>query len=168
MSSAGTLSNSCPSPRSSPAARIHRGAHAVTFFAWWTVPTRFISTQDDRTVPRLPFPPSPFTRPLLRWCSIKEYIPTATYPQSMSAFSLSYSSLCPLVRGFVHSSPLHKILAMNLLERHTAVHLGQAVWYLMWWLIATTVFCGILEIMGWAARLWSSSNPSNPDPFEMQ
>ncbi|KAL1718144.1 RTA1 like protein-domain-containing protein [Schizophyllum commune] len=60
------------------------------------------------------------------------------------------------------------IIFLVLFSISTAAHLGQAIWYRMWWLIATTVFCGILEIMGWAARLWSSRNPSSPDPFEMQ
>lgn len=60
------------------------------------------------------------------------------------------------------------IIFVVLFSVSAALHLGQAVRYRMWWLIPTAVFCGVLEILGWAARLWSSRNPPNPNPFEMQ
>ncbi|KAF8901514.1 RTA1-domain-containing protein [Gymnopilus junonius] len=50
----------------------------------------------------------------------------------------------------------------------TLIHLGQAIYFQTWWLIPTVCLSGVLEILGWAARLWSSLNPPNPSPFEMQ
>ncbi|KDR79660.1 hypothetical protein GALMADRAFT_208948 [Galerina marginata CBS 339.88] len=38
----------------------------------------------------------------------------------------------------------------------------------MWWLIPTVCLSGLLEVMGWAARLWSSFDAPNSSPFEMQ
>ncbi|KAF4617304.1 hypothetical protein D9613_006279 [Agrocybe pediades] len=48
------------------------------------------------------------------------------------------------------------------------LHAAQASYYRMWWLFPTICLCGILEIIGWSGRLWSSFNPPNPQPFEMQ
>lgn len=50
----------------------------------------------------------------------------------------------------------------------TVIHVFQATYYRMWWLFPTVCLCGILEILGWSARLWSSFNPINSSPFEMQ
>ncbi|KAF8170088.1 RTA1-like protein [Pholiota molesta] len=50
----------------------------------------------------------------------------------------------------------------------TVAHLGQATYYRMWWLLPTVCLCGLLEIIGWSARLWSSFSPSLSSPFEMQ
>ena len=50
----------------------------------------------------------------------------------------------------------------------TVIHLGQAAYFRIWWLIPTVCFAGLLEILGWAARLWSSFDVANPSPFEMQ
>ncbi|KIK24694.1 hypothetical protein PISMIDRAFT_678065 [Pisolithus microcarpus 441] len=38
----------------------------------------------------------------------------------------------------------------------------------MWWLIPTVVVAGILEVLGWSARLWSSISPTLLTPFEIQ
>ncbi|PPQ84907.1 hypothetical protein CVT25_004575 [Psilocybe cyanescens] len=38
----------------------------------------------------------------------------------------------------------------------------------MWWLLPTACLCGLIEIIGWAGRLWSSWNPFNDAPFQMQ
>jgi hypothetical protein len=46
--------------------------------------------------------------------------------------------------------------------------LGQALKYKLWWMIPTATFAGILEILGWSARLWSSRNPKLLTPYEMQ
>ncbi|KIY46129.1 RTA1 like protein [Fistulina hepatica ATCC 64428] len=49
-----------------------------------------------------------------------------------------------------------------------ALHLGQSIYYRIWWLLPTAVFSGLIEIMGWAGRVWSSVNASNLGPYEMQ
>ncbi|KAJ7223529.1 RTA1 like protein-domain-containing protein [Mycena pura] len=48
------------------------------------------------------------------------------------------------------------------------LHLGQAIRYRTWWLLPTAVLAGILEVTGWAARLWSSFTPLNLLPFKIQ
>ncbi|KAI0061919.1 RTA1-domain-containing protein [Artomyces pyxidatus] len=50
----------------------------------------------------------------------------------------------------------------------TLIHLGQVWYFRAWWLIPTAVFAGILEIIGWAGRLWSSQNVLLNTPFLMQ
>ncbi|KIK58626.1 hypothetical protein GYMLUDRAFT_262443 [Collybiopsis luxurians FD-317 M1] len=45
---------------------------------------------------------------------------------------------------------------------------GQAIYFRTWWAFPTVVFAGILEIMGWSARLWSSISPFLLGPYEMQ
>ncbi|KAK7045886.1 envelope glycoprotein [Paramarasmius palmivorus] len=47
-------------------------------------------------------------------------------------------------------------------------HVGQAVYFRTWWLLLTVVVCGILEVAGWSARLWSSWSPRLSTPYEMQ
>ncbi|KAJ4488398.1 RTA1-domain-containing protein [Lentinula aciculospora] len=60
------------------------------------------------------------------------------------------------------------ILFVVLYALSTVTHIGQACWYRLWWMIPTAGFCGILEILGWAARLWSSHSPGLAEPYEMQ
>ncbi|EIW56106.1 RTA1-domain-containing protein [Trametes versicolor FP-101664 SS1] len=60
------------------------------------------------------------------------------------------------------------ILFIALFAITTSVHLGQAVWSRLWWLLGTTVLAGVIEIIGWSGRLWSSLNPTLLDPFLMQ
>ncbi|KAH9914183.1 RTA1-domain-containing protein [Epithele typhae] len=60
------------------------------------------------------------------------------------------------------------ILFVVLFSLSTLVHLCQAVHSRLWWLLPTTVLCGITEIIGWSGRLWSSKNPTNLNPFLMQ
>ncbi|KAF8317968.1 RTA1-domain-containing protein [Clavulina sp. PMI_390] len=50
----------------------------------------------------------------------------------------------------------------------TLLHLGQAVSTKKWYLLPTVVLGGCGEIIGWAARLWSSQNVLNGTPFLMQ
>ncbi|KAG6336213.1 hypothetical protein ID866_2864 [Astraeus odoratus] len=38
----------------------------------------------------------------------------------------------------------------------------------MWWLLPTVVTAGLLEILGWSARLWLSKSPTAFKPYEMQ
>lgn len=49
-----------------------------------------------------------------------------------------------------------------------ALHTGQSLYHRLWWLLPTAVLAGLLEVLGWSARLWSSINPPNSNAFEMQ
>lgn len=42
------------------------------------------------------------------------------------------------------------------------------MWFHMWWTLPTAVTAGLGEVIGWTARLWSSKNPLNLNPFLMQ
>ena len=48
------------------------------------------------------------------------------------------------------------------------VHIAQAHRFRLWWLFPTAVLCGLLEILGWSGRLWSSRNPTLHKAFVMQ
>ncbi|KAF8799461.1 RTA1-like protein [Phlegmacium glaucopus] len=50
----------------------------------------------------------------------------------------------------------------------TIAHMSQATFYRMWWLLPTICLCGVLEVLGWSARLWSSFSPLLGNPFKMQ
>jgi hypothetical protein len=38
----------------------------------------------------------------------------------------------------------------------------------MWWLLPTAALCGVIELLGWSGRLWSSISPTADTPFLMQ
>ncbi|KAJ7093416.1 RTA1 like protein-domain-containing protein [Mycena belliarum] len=57
---------------------------------------------------------------------------------------------------------------LTLFIMSTVLHLGQAINYRVWWLLPTAFVSGLLEILGWSARLWSSYNPELLLPFEIQ
>ncbi|KAJ3919837.1 RTA1-like protein [Lentinula edodes] len=60
------------------------------------------------------------------------------------------------------------ILFLVLFSVSFALHTGQAIYFRTWWTIPTMVFAGLLEVLGWSARLWSSKSPSLLSPYEMQ
>ncbi|KAI0639450.1 RTA1-domain-containing protein [Trametes polyzona] len=60
------------------------------------------------------------------------------------------------------------IIFVVLFSVSAAIHLAEAVYWRMSWLFATAVFAGVAEIVGWAARLWSSYSPFAQDPYIMQ
>ncbi|KAG2124043.1 RTA1 like protein-domain-containing protein, partial [Suillus clintonianus] len=60
------------------------------------------------------------------------------------------------------------VLFLVLYSISTVLHLGQAFKYKLWWMIPTATFAGVLEILGWSARFWSSQSPKLLTPFEMQ
>jgi len=60
------------------------------------------------------------------------------------------------------------IIFVVLFGLSTSMHLFQAVKYRMWWLLPTVCLCGLLEVLGWSARLWSSINPFIVIPFQIQ
>jgi len=75
----------------------------------------------------------------------------------------------------VFHSPYHYIptewiciLFVVLYSGTTILHLGQTIYFRMWWLLATVVLAGFGEIVGWSGRLWSSINPDAQNPFLMQ
>ncbi|KAI0827219.1 RTA1-domain-containing protein [Trametes gibbosa] len=60
------------------------------------------------------------------------------------------------------------ILFIVLFSISTAIHVGQTFWSRLWWLFGTTALAGLIEIIGWSGRLWSSISPTLLDPFLMQ
>ncbi|KAF8317970.1 hypothetical protein DL93DRAFT_487538 [Clavulina sp. PMI_390] len=50
----------------------------------------------------------------------------------------------------------------------TLAHIGEAVRTKTWFMLCTVVLCGISELIGWFARLWSSKNILALTPFLMQ
>ncbi|KAI0711086.1 RTA1 like protein-domain-containing protein [Fomitopsis betulina] len=60
------------------------------------------------------------------------------------------------------------ILFVVLFSISTAVQAGQAAHSHLWWLFPTACTAGILEILGWAARIWSSHNDLAKNPYLMQ
>ncbi|KAI0368536.1 RTA1-domain-containing protein [Pilatotrama ljubarskyi] len=60
------------------------------------------------------------------------------------------------------------IMFIALFAVSSAIHLGQTVWSRLWWLLGTTVLAGLIEIIGWSGRLWSSISPTLLNPFLMQ
>ncbi|KNG87240.1 RTA1 domain protein [Aspergillus nomiae NRRL 13137] len=47
------------------------------------------------------------------------------------------------------------------------IHMVQAIWKRTWWTLLLTVGC-IAEVLGWAARIWSTQCPYNLNAFLMQ
>jgi len=60
------------------------------------------------------------------------------------------------------------IVFVSLFGVSTILHLLQTFKYRLWWLLPTACLCGIAEVIGWSARLWSSQNPTLLIPYEIQ
>ncbi|CAK5282093.1 unnamed protein product [Mycena citricolor] len=60
------------------------------------------------------------------------------------------------------------IIFVVLFSLSTLAHAVQAARYRMWFLLSTACFAGVLEILGWAGRLWSAINPLTFKAYEMQ
>ncbi|KAG2139842.1 RTA1 like protein-domain-containing protein [Suillus bovinus] len=88
----------------------------------------------------------------------------------MSFGSVLATTAVPVTVGPYHYVPTEWIciLFVVLYSISTVLHLGQALKYRLWWMIPTATFAGILEILGWSARLWSSRSPKLLTPYEMQ
>ncbi|KAF9033588.1 RTA1-like protein [Panaeolus papilionaceus] len=69
--------------------------------------------------------------------------------------------------GYIPSRNI-AIIFMVLYGLSTVTHIAQAVRYRQWWLYPTICLCGLLEVTGWGARLWSSFYPLKASPFQMQ
>jgi len=50
----------------------------------------------------------------------------------------------------------------------TITHFVQAIYFRLWWLLPTAILAGTAEVIGWAARLWSSKNPHSLNAYLMQ
>ncbi|KAJ7859311.1 RTA1 like protein-domain-containing protein [Mycena olivaceomarginata] len=80
-----------------------------------------------------------------------------------------------IIRAATHFNPYHYVPTrwicvsfVLLFTISTILHLGQSIRYRIWWLLPTAFFSGLLEILGWSARLWSSFSPTILLPFEIQ
>jgi hypothetical protein len=51
---------------------------------------------------------------------------------------------------------------------HLVLHISQAIYYRRWSMLPTVGLGGVLELLGWAARLWGSFNPVLRGPFIIQ
>ncbi|KAJ7171093.1 RTA1 like protein-domain-containing protein [Mycena filopes] len=60
------------------------------------------------------------------------------------------------------------ILFITLFGISTILHVAQATYYRMWWLLPTAVLCALAESLGWSARLWSSLSITAQTPFLIQ
>ncbi|KJA24394.1 hypothetical protein HYPSUDRAFT_136271 [Hypholoma sublateritium FD-334 SS-4] len=60
------------------------------------------------------------------------------------------------------------IIMLTLFGISTVVQAGQATRYRMWWLLPTACLCGIIELIGWSGRLWSSFSPLASTPFQIE
>ncbi|KAJ6550214.1 RTA1 like protein-domain-containing protein [Mycena capillaripes] len=60
------------------------------------------------------------------------------------------------------------ILFLALYGISTVLHVGQSIYFRLWYLLPTAALCGIGELIGWGARLWSSISPTASTPFTMQ
>ncbi|OSD00019.1 RTA1-domain-containing protein [Trametes coccinea BRFM310] len=60
------------------------------------------------------------------------------------------------------------ILFVVLFALSTVIHIGQALRSRLWWLLPTACLAGVGEIIGWVARLISSSSPNELDPYLIQ
>ncbi|KAH6879917.1 RTA1 like protein-domain-containing protein [Coprinopsis sp. MPI-PUGE-AT-0042] len=71
--------------------------------------------------------------------------------------------------GYIPSRPV-AVIFIILFALSTGAHLFQAIrpksrtWFMLW----TAVLCGVLEILGWGARLWAHYEPLASVPFQIQ
>ncbi|KAJ7183931.1 RTA1 like protein-domain-containing protein [Mycena filopes] len=75
----------------------------------------------------------------------------------------------------LHSSPYHYIPTkwicitfVSLFGISFCLHLVQATRHRMWYLLPTVVLCALFEIVGWIARLTSSTSPLEFLPYAIQ
>ncbi|KAF5360036.1 hypothetical protein D9758_007641 [Tetrapyrgos nigripes] len=48
------------------------------------------------------------------------------------------------------------------------IHTVEAIWTRKWFFLYTALLCGLLETLGWSARLWSNINLGNDQSFTIQ
>ncbi|KAK6969103.1 RTA1 like protein-domain-containing protein [Favolaschia claudopus] len=69
--------------------------------------------------------------------------------------------------GYIPSESV-AILFLVLYGISTVLHIGQSVYFRLWWLLPTAALCGVGELVGWGGRLWSSFSPREDTPFIIQ
>jgi hypothetical protein len=86
-----------------------------------------------------------------------------------------YHFLILVLTHFPSAAPYHYVptesivvLFIVLYGISTLLHIGQAWYYRLWWLLPTAAFAGALEVAGWSGRLWSHFNVPSISPFQMQ
>ncbi|EAU86411.2 hypothetical protein CC1G_05405 [Coprinopsis cinerea okayama7 len=60
------------------------------------------------------------------------------------------------------------IIFVVLFAISTSAHIVQACMRRQWFIFPTIIFCGVLEVLGWATRLWSHYEPFIFLPFQIQ
>ncbi|KAF8212657.1 RTA1-domain-containing protein [Mycena galopus ATCC 62051] len=60
------------------------------------------------------------------------------------------------------------IIYVALFAFSTLMHVGQSIYYRMWWLFPSAILAGALESVGWGGRLWSALKPNMFEPYEIQ
>ncbi|KAF7300387.1 Peptidase A1 domain-containing protein [Mycena chlorophos] len=69
--------------------------------------------------------------------------------------------------GYVPSEPV-AIVLIALFGLSTLLHTAQAFYFRSWFMLPTAVLCGVIELLGWAARLWSSLSGTADTAFKIQ
>ncbi|KDR79914.1 hypothetical protein GALMADRAFT_222849 [Galerina marginata CBS 339.88] len=69
--------------------------------------------------------------------------------------------------GYIPSRAV-AIIFLLLFLASTVIHTVQALKYRMRWLLGTACLCGIIELLGWSGRLWSSFSPLASIPFQIE
>ncbi|TFK34997.1 RTA1-domain-containing protein [Crucibulum laeve] len=87
-----------------------------------------------------------------------------------NSFALSVLARDSAVHTPYHYIPTEyvAIIFVALFSISTLAHIGQTVHFKTWWMLPTAGLCGVLEVLGWGARLWSSISPSAKLPFTIQ
>ncbi|KAI0263773.1 RTA1 like protein-domain-containing protein [Gloeopeniophorella convolvens] len=101
------------------------------------------------------------------------YAPTTIHTPPKHRSTMTSSQ--PLTGNIKEDSQYHYIptewiciVFVTLFGLSTLIHTLQGIHYRLWWLLPTAVLCGLLEVIGWSGRLWSSQNPFLSTPFLMQ
>lgn len=77
-------------------------------------------------------------------------------------------TLCSLSLVYLPVSQLSSLRVTGCNLKTPVLHLFQAVRYRMYFLLVTAVAAGVLELIGWAGRLWSSYDVLSNIAFSMQ
>ncbi|KAI0255341.1 RTA1 like protein-domain-containing protein [Lactifluus subvellereus] len=91
-----------------------------------------------------------------------------------SGFFLCIPILCAVMSKVLTSSssnnlPYNYVPTKGVCAMFIALFsLSSTIRFRVWWLFPTAVLCGLLEVIGWSGRLWSSKNPFLYEPFIMQ
>ncbi|KAK0201184.1 RTA1 like protein-domain-containing protein [Desarmillaria ectypa] len=60
------------------------------------------------------------------------------------------------------------VIFVALFGASTFAHTVQSLHYRIWWPFPTIILAGILEVLGWSGRLWSSFSPTLRTPYMIQ